>query len=210
MKNLGKIIIFFIILVLFSFISLLFREQVIFLDELLFNYVNGFYSPVIDIVLIPLTYFGSIFFWLFLTIILWVKNDKKLSVYLIYAIILDTLLSLSLKLTFLRERPYSFMKRNIFLEEDLGPSFPSGHSEKAFSGAVILSSQYGKLKIVFYIFAILTAISRIYIGIHYPLDVIFGSLIGLIVGNIILNLPTKETQQKIEKSIRKLKILFKL
>ena len=57
-------------------------------------------------------------------------------------------------------------------------SFPSGHAALAFSAAVILNFLYrGKLWIL-YPLAVLISISRIYIGVHYPSDVIGGILIG--------------------------------
>jgi len=207
MKNLGKIIIFFIFLLIFSFVSIIFQSQVIYLDEKLFYIINGFSNPVIDFILVSLTYFGSVFFWIFLTIILWIKGNKKISIYLIYALIIDAIVSFTLKWTFLRNRPENFLKKSILVEEDLGSSFPSGHSEKAFSGAVILGSHYKNFKILLYVLAILTAISRIYIGIHYPIDTFFGSIIGLVIGNLILNIPTEKFQKKIDKIIYKFKKL---
>ena len=210
MKNLGKIITLFIILLAFSFILILFKEQIIFIDENLFYIINSFSNPFLDGFFIPITYFGSLFFWIFIIIIAWMKKEKKLSIYLIYALLIDSLLSLSLKWTFQRARPENPLKKSIFIERDLSPSFPSGHAERAFSGAVILSSFYKifEFETAFYILAFLTGISRIYLGVHYPIDTLFGALIGIIIGNIILNLPTKKTQEKIEEIIYKIKTFF--
>jgi len=208
MKNLGKIIIFFIILFIFSFILLLFRDQILLIDESLFYIINGFSNPFLDVVFIPITYFGSIIFWIFIIIIAWIKNEKKLSVYLIYALVIDSLLSISLKWLFMRSRPSEdLLKKSIVVERAIGPSFPSGHTERAFSGAVILNSFYKifEFETAFYILAILTGISRIYLGVHYPIDTLFGCLIGIISGYIILNLPTGRTQEKIEEIIYKTK-----
>lgn len=210
MKNLGKIIIFSMILLILSLILILFRNQVIFIDESLFHAINGFSNPVLDIIFIPLTYFGSVFFWILVMIIAWIKKRKKLSVYLIYALIIDSILSLYLKWTFQRGRPDNFLKENILIERNFGSSFPSGHAERAFSGSIILSPFYNsiKFKTISYVLAILTGISRIYLGAHYPIDVLFGSLIGIISGNIILNLPTEKAQEKIENFVYEIRIFF--
>ncbi len=212
MKNIRKIITFLVILLIFSSALVLFRDQVILIDESLFHIIYGFSNPILDIILIPLTYFGSIYFWILIIIIAWIKKEKKLSIYLIYALVIDSLLSLSLKWIFRRARPENFLKKSIFLERNFGYSFPSGHSERAFSGATILSSFYTifEYETVFYFLAALTAISRIYIGAHYPIDTLFGALVGIIAGNIILNLPTEKTQEKIEEIIHKIKILLKM
>ena len=210
MKNLGKITTLLILLFILSFILVLFRDQILLMDENLFYYVNGFSNPVLDAIFIPLTYFGSMYFWIFIIIIAWVKNEKKLSVYLIYAIILDSVLSLSLKWMFMRSRPSESLIKSIVVEREFGPSFPSGHTERAFSGSVILSSFYKifEYESVFYILAFLVAVSRIYLGVHYPIDTIFGALIGVIIGYIILNLPTEKTQHKIEDILYKIKTFF--
>lgn len=66
-------------------------------------------------------------------------------------------------------------------------AFPSGHAAIAFAGAYLLSKELKSKKRriyytgFFYIFAFLTAVSRIYLGKHFPLDVVMGALIGTLV-----------------------------
>lgn len=66
------------------------------------------------------------------------------------------------------------------LEEKAGlsSSFPSGHTGIAFTTATVLSNQYPRLKIPLYLGATLVGISRIYLGRHYPSDVLVGAAIG--------------------------------
>ncbi|MBN2341189.1 MAG: phosphatase PAP2 family protein [Deltaproteobacteria bacterium] len=57
-------------------------------------------------------------------------------------------------------------------------SFPSGHTQTAFSTAAYLSCLYPMLSPVFLLLAVLVGVSRIAIGVHFPLDVLVGALLG--------------------------------
>jgi len=67
-----------------------------------------------------------------------------------------------------------------------GYSFTSNHAANHFGMATFLfitfRSFMGKWALVFYLWAILIAYAQVYVGVHYPLDVIAGSLIGLFAG----------------------------
>lgn len=204
MRHLSKTAIYVAVLLLMFLVLTTFKEPILAADQALFTVINSFSNPVLDFVFIPLTYYGSLFFWLFLIFVFWIKNDKKISVYLLFAFAIDIFMSSSLKWLFQRSRPEGLMKYFILPESDLGSSFPSGHAEKAFSGSVILSKFY-EPRIFFYGIAALTAISRVYVGAHYPLDIIFGSVVGLLVGNIVLSLPTKHVEEKIQRLVYELK-----
>ena len=91
-----------------------------------------------------------------------------------------------------RPRPdFSLDQARIIINtlEDLLPlsisidyAFPSGHATMAFAGAYILSSFIKKKTIIFYLLATGVALSRIYLGKHYPSDIVAGVLLGLVVG----------------------------
>jgi|WetSurMetagenome_2_1015567.scaffolds.fasta_scaffold201908_2 undecaprenyl-diphosphatase len=195
--KLQKKLVFYVSVLVVLFILLgFFKDQALAVDNSIFNVIAGASNPILDFFFISLTYYGSMFFWIFMAFLLWLKRDRKLSIHLAYALVIDGILSLTLKSFFQRPRPDKFAMNFFLSESDTGSSFPSGHAEKAFSGSTILSSYY-KIRSIFYALSILTAISRVYIGAHYPLDVLFGSLIGLIVGEVVLGIPT----EKVEKTV---------
>lgn len=73
----------------------------------------------------------------------------------------------------------------------LGPavgssSFPSGHATTAFACATVLAAFAPRLRMPLFVLAVLIALSRLYNGDHYPLDVIAGSLLGALVGLAVL------------------------
>ena len=67
-------------------------------------------------------------------------------------------------------------------------SFPSNHAANSFAFATILSYFYDKNKTMIFSIASFIAFSRVYVGVHYPLDIIFGSLLGYTVSWIILSI----------------------
>ena len=57
-------------------------------------------------------------------------------------------------------------------------SFPSGHTQVAFAVATYLSLIFRRAAFIFLMLACLVGISRIYLGVHFPLDVLVGAMIG--------------------------------
>ena len=61
-------------------------------------------------------------------------------------------------------------------------SFPSNHSANIFFLYFMLSTIYSNKRKYFLFLALMVALSRIYVGVHYPFDVIVGAGIGILVG----------------------------
>jgi undecaprenyl-diphosphatase len=65
-------------------------------------------------------------------------------------------------------------------------SFPAGHAATAFAGATLLSYVAPKAMPGFFVLAVLIACSRVYVGVHYPGDVIAGAIVGAAVGAVAI------------------------
>ncbi len=75
-------------------------------------------------------------------------------------------------------------------------SFPSGHSAAGFAAAVFLSNRIKNYRVVFYGLAALVAVSRVYLAVHYPSDIIVGSIIGVVVSITVLKIEkTRKSEQ---------------
>jgi undecaprenyl-diphosphatase len=66
--------------------------------------------------------------------------------------------------------------------------FPSSHAANFFAAATVFSVFFPKYKILYLVIAFLVAYSRVYVGVHYPSDVIAGSLVGALGAFILCRL----------------------
>jgi undecaprenyl-diphosphatase len=65
-------------------------------------------------------------------------------------------------------------------------SFPSGHTATAFAGAMMLSYLVPRAAPAFFTLAAAIAYSRLYVGVHFPLDVVGGAVIGVATALLLL------------------------
>lgn len=113
-----------------------------------------------------------------------IKNDKALrykSYELMIAIGINTVATDGLKAIFNRRRPADKYPNEVFvLTNSTGHSFPSGHTSLAFATATSLTLTHKKWQVAVpaYLWAGCMGYSRMYLGKHYPSDVLGGAVVG--------------------------------
>ena len=92
----------------------------------------------------------------------------------------------AIKFAVKRPRPFLALE-NVRLIEGThqGYSFPSGHASIAFCVATVLAMRYPKIRYPVLIIAGFVAISRMYLGFHYPSDVVVGAFLGALIGYFV-------------------------
>ena len=156
-------------------------DQIASLDTSILLSILSLRSAPLDIFFSAITQLGSLFF-LFLIGLALLAKDRKAGAKFLFGFAINLAVIFFLKQFFLRPRPFEVLQNIIPLDTENSSSFPSGHSANAFFGASLLSQKYKKFSIAFYLIAILIAFSRIYAGVHYPTDVLFGAVEGFLFG----------------------------
>jgi undecaprenyl-diphosphatase len=91
-----------------------------------------------------------------------------------------------LKQAFGRARPSSvFTEPRPLVPAPRDGSFPSGHAATSFACATVLALALPRYGLAFFVLAAAIAWSRVYVGVHYPLDVLGGAILGVLVATAL-------------------------
>lgn len=157
---------------------------------------QDFLSPVVKFI----THLGDAgWCWILLAVILLiVKKTRKIGLVTAVSLLSSYVVNnLILKNLVARVRPYEAvdgLQRIIEAQSDF--SFPSGHSASSFAAAVVIfmlcPRKYGVPALML---AFLIALSRLYVGVHYPTDVLTGVISGTVIAVIVCTVYKKKFVQ---------------
>jgi undecaprenyl-diphosphatase len=166
------------------------------MDTVLFRFFNSTISnPIFDVLMPFLTDLNKQRFVLVLvgTLLLWMiirgkRSIRLAAVCLIVTVLFSDQLSSSvIKYWLIRDRPCHVLEDvKLLVSCGSGYSFPSSHAVNNFAGALMLAFFFPRAKWWYFGFAAVIAFSRVYVGVHYPLDVVGGCVIGLMCGGCML------------------------
>lgn len=162
-------------------------DSLLLLDGNILLFIQEFLrNPLITPIMKAITTLGnSGAVWILLTILLLALPKTRHVGYMMTAALLGTLLinNIILKNLVARTRPYEVIEGLTYLvKQPTDLSFPSGHAGCSFAAACVmfrrLPKRYGVPALIL---AILISVSRLYVGVHYPSDVLFGAVSGIVI-----------------------------
>ena len=146
---------------------------------------NNLTNPFLDTVM---PYISSLArhgeFWILVALILLCfKKTRKAGVAMGIAMACGYLIgNMGLKNLFARTRPYDMVEVELLVAKLHDFSFPSGHTLVSFEAATALMYYHRKWGIAALVLAVLIAYSRLYLFVHYPTDVLAGTVLGIGIG----------------------------
>jgi len=160
-------------------------------------------TPILDNIMIFITNLGNGgMIWIAATIILLIpKKTRKIGIMSGVALLGSLIINNNiLKNIVQRPRPYTrFTDLRILIPTPSEFSFPSGHTSSSFAAAgVFYSNLPKKLGVPAVILAGLIGLSRLYVGVHYPTDVIAGMIMG-----ILLSFGAEQLVNAVSKKLKK-------
>lgn len=141
--------------------------------------------PLLTQVMRAFTYAGDAQSWTLIGLLMIASGPrgKRNARLLAVAAIFTTTITQSMKRALKRPRPSDGLAGFIALAENPDAfSFPSGHAAAAFAVAAALGGRGGRRSSLVAMHALGIALSRVYLGAHYPVDVAVGALIGSVCG----------------------------
>ena len=162
------------------------------LDNSIFLFINlrGRRPRWLDAAMWVLTQIGSGILAVGLAFFLFFSRQRSLALEIILGTITMGLLTESVKILISRARPF-ILHANIRIIgwREPGHSFPSGHTAQAFFFMTVVINQFGwstSTAVLLYGVATLVALTRMYVGMHFPRDVIGGAILGISWGLMFL------------------------
>lgn len=166
-------------------------------DYAILRFFHGLQSDFLNNFSVVFTDLGSFEFTFFVgalgLILCLSRKTRKVGLGLFFAVVIGILITnIILKPMIMRARPYVYMAGDVFYQwyldagalKESNRSFPSGHATTTFAMATVLFLNIKKkFSWIFIVLAFMVAMTRLYLMVHYPTDVIGGIVVGIFAGS---------------------------
>ncbi|BBE31057.1 phosphatase PAP2 family protein [Tepiditoga spiralis] len=174
------------------------------MDKAIIDFFQNFTTSnhfILNNIFIFFTKIGNLgMIWILISLLFLIfKSTRKIGIVSLLSLFFSFIISnLFLKHLIARPRPFTTYDLKILIPLPKDFSFPSGHASASFASAfgIFLSSNKKSLKWVVITLASLIAFSRIYLSVHYFIDVISGVGIGIFCGYLSIKIYEKIMKNK--------------
>ena len=161
-------------------------------------------NVALDSVMVFFTIMGTSYIIVLICVPLWIQGKKDAAFDVVMLVILATIATEALKLVVDRPRPDLELSDIETIVSASGSAFPSGHSARAFAVACLLyMEEPRKYGVTALIIASLIAVSRVYLGVHWPTDVLAGAVLGVVAALVLTEFAKRSVRYQ---SVRKMTV----
>lgn len=146
--------------------------------------------PILDAIMVFITE-KALYVFAFTLLMMWLFGNEKYKYTVIYAALTGAfglMINVLISQIYFEPRPFVTYHVNMLIPHVADASFPSDHTTGAFSLALAIFLRHRKIGFFTVLFAALTGFSRIYVGHHYPFDVLGSILVALAVSLIVFKI----------------------
>lgn len=150
------------------------------LDTQLLLWFQSFQNPILNPIMILFSYLGQAgIVWIFISLVLMVKKKGRTAGFYVLITMGLCYLFNDMVIKYLIQRPRPFLTipaLTVLTHRPETYAFPSGHACSSFAAAFMLKKLLNRN--AYYLLAVLIALSRPYVGVHYVTDILAGALVG--------------------------------
>jgi len=166
-------------------------------DAQIFSAIKSVQNPVLDVIMLLITNIATLYIGVPIVLaLIYFSKNRKLLADLFVGLLIGIALTLLLKMLIARPRPEDIMNVGFWASATFS-SFPSDHASTAFVMFGIIGHHLKKWMLWFFLLAVSVAVSRIYLGVHFPTDVLAGAFLGILVSQLTIKYRLGERFRKV-------------